>query len=521
MSHGVAVVFLCFRGGSYLDDLPRNFLMAPKINSPSKSSSYFISWSVLVIIGTLTLLLFACTQPTLPPSPSQLPSSSRSVNVLPPTWTPNPTIESSQTPVPTLRPTLTPDPTATQGATLPPPPTAFPSVQTASIDNQPFLTHHLLFSDESTLKIWDRDSGLIENFPIVEGANDLFGKIQSYSISEDASTLGFIQVGKSGNLELVLFNLLVNDVRWILPLKSQEILNLSISPDGRWIAYIDPDNLIVVPSEMPELAAAISDCGSDCSGIMWAKDSQSFVWGDRNGLWGAEPELGEPTIPEMILEPYFVSLSAGGEKVFGIYFPISWSPSDRYLILSKGDFKESPRVVFDIQSGRVEEIPGPFLYVDIDLSLTWLENDVLLIARASLLGQDNRNTSIEILRIDSDSETMFVRENAIEVGSNPADVPFAPIQMGDGRIFFAMLNFSSPNYIVTNGIYLLDPISGVSQKLNDLPFGRVQGVTWVPDGSAMLMFTERKAYFVPADGSQVFDVRFFLGPMACCFYWLL
>jgi hypothetical protein len=354
---------------------------------------------------------------------------------------------------------------------------------------------------------------------MVEGANDLFGRIQSYSISEDASILGFIQVGKSGNLELVLFNLLENDVLWILPLGSQEILEFSISPDGRWIAYITSEQLILVPSEESELAITVGNCSPDCSGILWAKDSQTFVWGDQDGLWVAEPELGEPTIPELILDPYFVSLSAGGENVFGTYFPISWSPSGRYLILSKGGFKESPRVVFDIQSGRVEEIPGPFLYVDIDLSLTWLENDVLMIARASLLGQDNRNTSIEILRIDSDSETMFVRENTFEVGSNPADAPFAPIQIGNGQIFFAMLNFSSPNYIVTNGIYLLDPISGISQKLNDLPFGRVRGVTWVPDGSALLMFTERKAYFVPADGSQIFDVRFFLGPGACCLYW--
>lgn len=470
------------------------------------------------LLLSLLLLLAACAAP--PPSPAApvSPAPTKTRFVFPPTFTPAPPTATSIPISPTPRPTRTPTPTSSPAPTLPPLPTAYPPVQSATADDQPPRAYHLLFLAGGELKLWNRDTGQIEDLIPFDDPAERVNRVQAYSISADRLRVALLRKDASGGWELAVFDRLAGQMLWRQSLESAQVADFAISPNGLWVAYIAPQDVIVVPLEAPERAATVGQCAPACAGLLWKPGSLFLVWGDQTGVWQIDPALGVDQNAELLLEPFVQAITARGENVYGSYAPLNWSPSGRFLLLGKGLAEERPLVVLDTASGRAEELAGPFLYVDARLSLAWLQGDLLLITRAALPGQAVRAAG-EVLQIDPATEDFFVQVNQFSVGESPADVPFAPHQLADGRLAFAMLNFSTPNFVETNGIYVFDFVNP-PLKSNDLPFGPLRDVVWTPDGSAGLVVTARRTLYVPADGGQIYDLRLFLGVSACCFTWI-
>jgi hypothetical protein len=196
---------------------------------------------------------------------------------------------------------------------------------------------------------------------------------------------------------------------------------------------------------------------------------------------------------------------------------MSFSPSGRYLLLSKGPIPDTIPTVFDIPSGRAADIPGSFLYTDPGLSVVWTADDKLAVARAGLA--EEGRPGIEIWQVAPETESLLVREGISYVGNAASQAPFGLARLFDGDVRFGLLAFSTTTFTRGNGIYRFNPLGSPLEQLNDLPFIRVEQVLWVPDGTGVLMLTANKVYYIPTNGGFIYEMDAFLGASACCFAW--
>lgn len=473
-----------------------------------------------------TFFLSACA--TLPPTSAATSTPSPTATflppvTLPPTWTPAPPTPTS--PPPTLRPTGTPFPTDTPAPPLPPTPTTFPPVRLASPDSHPLPFFSLLFLQAGVVREWGPD-GEVRDLVTLAGANDRLDRVQLFDPSGGGALVAILHRSASGQSEIVLYDRAARAIRWTHTVAADNPADLEISPDGFWVAYAGngsatvPHTVILLPIAAPDQPVSLGTCGPKCTGLLFSPGGERFLWSDESGLWRVDPLLGANQTPERILEPYLESLSASGQATTGAYTPLAWSPSGRFLLMLRGASSESLPVVFDTQTQRVAEVPGPFLYADPGLNVAWLAEDRLAVTRAGLAAGESGRPAIQILQVVPETGSFFIEAGAVAVGNAAAQAPFAPIQLFDGGIRFALLDFSSPAYRPGNGIYVYDPASGSLTRLNDLPFLRVSRALWTPDGTAVLLLTARKAFYVPTNGASIYEMDAYLGVNACCFAWV-
>ncbi len=512
-------------------------------------------------IALILILLTSCAPGPIATGPASTGGSLASPTpfVFPPTFTP--TVAGPPTTTSTPRPSQTPISTLTPGPTLAPSATPLVDIVFASDADQPSISRDLLYFSEGEVRIWDRSTG--ERNPIGDG---LSGEtFEGFSSAADGAEIALWRMIAPDTAEITLYSRSAGSVIGTLQIPAGGLLDMKISPDGNWLAYIateyiprptdvpthtpaptftpttvgfihptptatptfTPTPVFEVPTSgsvflvrvnSPTNPTLIGECGNHCSGLDWGPLAANFVWGDASGLWEVRPGDAVPA-PRQVLEPFLSGVS-GSVQTRDSYLPVDWSPSGRFLLVRKGLRQGVIFAVADMVSGRVENLPGTGVYAGPSAGYTWLAGDLFFIARPGVEAQSLLPAG-EIWGLDPGAgESIFLPSGSFPFPGDVHTVPSSPQQLPDGRIGFSLVNFRDQNDVETNGIYLLDPVSAVVSKVNVLPFARVEAMEWLPDGSGVVVETASRILFVPPDTARLYSLSAFLGRGSCCFVWV-
>lgn len=393
----------------------------------------------------------------------------------------------------------------------------------ASADDHPVPNYSLLFLQLGVVRQW-KPSGEVADLITLAGTTDRIDRVQLFDVSSGGALVVLLRKNSIGQSEIVAYDRAAGAIRWTKTLPIENVTALELSPENLWIAYAEsgtetkPGEVGVILVETPDQTTTLAECAFSCADLAWLPGTQTLIWSDEGGIWVGDPAIGPGQTPELFLEPPVVVLNPGGNDVTGVYMLGAFSPTGRYMLLSKVAGVEGIPLVFDTQTGRVMEVPGPFLYTPPGLNVVWAGDDTLAVARAGLA--TDARPSIELWVTAPEAEALLVLGNTFFVGNSPAQAPFALARLVDGRVRFALLNFSTPRYSPGNGLYFLDQIEDDLLQLTDLPFLSVTQALWTFDGSGVLLLTSRKAYYVPTSGAPIYEIDAFLGVGACCYAWI-
>lgn len=456
---------------------------------------------------------------------------------------PEPTYTPAFTPTPSITPT--PFPTPTQLL-----PTVSPPVQTVVADHLPPITHDLLFISDPYLKRWDHVTSEIVTLagPIsipVRGIPP--GSVIDYSSSRDGKRIAItVFVGpQDRDYKIYLLDPATGSQIPVLDvLDSARPLDLKMSPDGKWLAYILQDKLGMQPAtatpstltiaytspprggiveagkiwavqtDQPGTAIEVGYCAIKiylpniripCHDLLWSPDSKSIAWSDGVGLWVANPG----TLARLVIEN-----EPWGKSMGNYYWQQAWSPSSNYILARASHFEGDDRVVIDILSGQATVLPNSFEYSVPAAQITWLQDERLFVVRPGLETMNLVATG-ESWRFNPHTSSLFL-EGSFLIPVK-ASYPLSPFQIDETHLGFVMVNPDFANH-QERGIYIFDiPRFRLEKVTGIMPHARINA-SWVPDGSAVLI-TGEGAYLAPTDGSALYELNAVL-KYAWHFTWL-
>jgi hypothetical protein len=453
------------------------------------------------------------------------------------------TVESSTTtptPLPVFSPTPSsthiPIPTATQLL-----PTVSPPVQTVTADHLPLITHDILYISGFQLNRWDHATGKIVTLAgptFIPGQGIPPGSVIDYSASQDGKWIALsIFVGPAErDYQIILLDSETGHQTPIIEVSDIGApLELQMSPDGKWLAYILQDKLgnqpitatptastiayfdpphggIVeagkiwaVQIAQPGIPIEIGNCAIKlfplsiripCRSMLWSPDSLSVAWSDGVGLWIVSPK----TQARLLVEN---EISMGNMGNF--YEQQAWSPSGNYLLAETRHYEGSDRVVVDVLSGKVAEVENSHLYSMSAAQMAWMLDDRLFVVRP---GQYDSNVLAmgEIYRFDPKLTYLF-KEGSIIIPAQES-LPLAPIQIDESHLGFLEINTDFAND-QDRGVYFFDMTHFQLSKVISIMPLMVQdarlNILWAPDGSSVLI-TGDGYYLALTDGSVLFDL---------------
>jgi len=432
-------------------------------------------------------------------------------------------------------------------------PTAPPStalvVKPLNISQLPSIPHDLLFLDQGNLMRWNHTTGQLET---------LSSNATCYWVSTDRRTV-ILESAKGGDIYEIALLDLASGRKTSLVETASRIIDLAISPDGQWVAYIQTESLpdewhcrpdlvafgiypfsgpypatifslrvSVLQGNASESPVEIGYCKKGetlgfCGRILWSPDSRSILWSDAEGVWSFELGASQARliIPQTVNQPdYFDNR---------VYYPWRWSPLGRYVLTTFQIFEGFTQVVLDTQTGKVAELPGTFTYGYPGSKPVWMADGRLFTIRPPLPSEytDFPPAAIEIWRVDPQQPGMLVLENSLVLGVFWEQIPTGdPAQLADGRLAFAILSRESGDD-PARGLYFADPDNLAPRKVNGLPaslseaFWSETGIVWSPDGHGAILqdWSEYPMLlYVPTDRSKVYDLSLVI--QGCCFTWL-
>ncbi|HNB54815.1 MAG TPA: hypothetical protein PK530_22900, partial [Anaerolineales bacterium] len=396
-------------------------------------------------------------------------------------------------------------------------------VRIADASNHPSATYGLLFMENDVVREWKVD-GTVTDLVTLPGTTDRLDRVEMYDSSVGGALVAILRRNAVGEFEIVMYDRAAKAIRWTQTVPITAPTALKLSPDNFWVAFASsgtdaqPGIIGTVLIEAPEQTFTLAECQPSCASIRWRFANSHLIWSDEAGIWDVDPLLGAAQIPVPLLEPPIQILNSGGNNVTGVFTILSFSPSGRYLLLSKGAFPEAIPSIYDIESQRLVDIPGSFLYTDPGTSVAWMFEDKLAVARAGLAA-DGR-PGIEVWQLAPETDAFLIRERISYVGTSASQAPFVIARLADGRVRFAMLDFSHAEYTKGNGIYQVDPRIDELVQLNNMPFIRATQAVWVPDGSGVLLLTANKVYYISGNGGGIYEMDSFLGASAERFAWV-
>jgi len=441
-------------------------------------------------------------------------------------------------------------------------------VKPVNVAQLPSISHDLLFLEQEDLMLWNQATGNLEtDRGSLMRWNHTTGQLETlsdnvtcYWVSADRRTV-VLEIANGGDIyEIALLDLASGRKTSLVETESR-VIDLAISPDGEWVAYIQsetlpeewyckPDlvNFDMYPftanalysgtiislrlstsqgntAESPiEMGHCSGSLGLDlCGRVLWSPDSRSILWSDIKGVWSFELGASQARliIPQTLNQP-----DAFENR---IYIPWRWSPSGRYILTAFLVYEGVTQVILDTLTGKVVEVPGAFSYEFAGSNPAWMRDGRLFTIRPPLPSEytDFPPAAIEIWRVDPQQPGMLVLENSFQLDVAWDQLPTAdPAELEDGRLAFAILSRESGDD-PARGLYFADPVSLAPSKVNVLPpslseyFYFASGIVWSPDGQGAIL-QDWSVYpmllYVPTDGSAVYDLS--LVVQGCCFTWL-
>ncbi len=417
----------------------------------------------------------------------------------------------------------------------------------------PALTHDLIFTSAGSLARWNHTTGSVELYDINSGAAimDLAANPSGSPIV--AKLTGQMGLGDVPSAEIALVDLAANTIAVnpqgfgggsVSSLFSNQLI---ASDNGGQAAYaydlmeMDsegvPDRLINLVTFQGDASgqyrAAAAPMRSDPYAVsLFPMDADNMLYADANGLWQVPYDLegGSASFIQLLAN----DMSSPQYMGRG-YQPAAWTSEahDGLLVLGLG-MEGARYLLFDPVNKVLYDVPnsGSFMFWT---GVTLLSSSELAVINTPMEGKP----ILSVYSFYQDGSTEGPIQGVFEKSSMPLGAPIAGFSFDDpeqqyniltpdvqpeaGKILLAIAS----NVSADNGLWSADPATGAMTRLNDFPAGGDRA-TWAPDGSGVLVETFTEAVgqplvlvdYVPADGSPMVNLTFWLGSNLGDFHWV-
>lgn len=500
------------------------------------------------VICLILVILVSCNQ-----------LSSRETSLPPPFITNlTPTQRSTYTPTPrtvSITPVVTRELNIIETTiTIPPTPTKSPSLRPTTrspdVDLKDLPTSDLLFLSNGSLVRWDSENGMLKHIiqaqqhdndsePVIDKAVPS-GSILRYSVDRRFMNIALLRSkGISANgVELFDLALLdVDDAEVIILIEEiPRIYQVSISPDGRWIAYSLNETSGQIYAQRTSGVGEPVEIGHyeveeewEYGPISWSPDSRSIVWSDASGLWVSNPDDPKPQqIMSDILE--IKDFQGENSNIRVMYTILNWSPVGRYILATVKPYQSTVKWqgIIDTRRGHISEVPGSYEFQNPAVKAKWDLNGDLFIANINNV-EDNQPPSLQIFRVVPTRDDMIVPleefsfrlEDFAEATGKVVfqnymylDLPTQVSKWEQSFILKKTAIGSPPT------LFKFDKKSSTLTAISEIPFD-TYSIDWSPDGeSAILLGQHGSVLVVIAETRQVIDIGAAWELDSCCVNWL-
>lgn len=425
-----------------------------------------------------------------------------------PTSTPQPTPSATPSQTPTSTPTLQPTPTATGVFSLP--------------------SSSIIFVQDNTLKQW---------VPQTDEIKTLTENVDSRPKYANDIAMFFREITPEEDEALIIFHIPTQTEHEVFrtsttPLARIADFSLTISPNGRWLAYASAkdsqtlptifvheisveDNQLVVSS--PILTFVTNSPWSwPHEQFYWATPNE-LSWSDENGIWLADLDAS-PIEPIIVVQPStntykMPSLNPSEQNaepstVYTKYFPHEWSPNGRYLLATEEFFEYGEYRVIERETNRILKIPNSETGTVVEETF-WLNEHSIV--------HFDRPKSLHIWNIDFDTEPQLSLAKTITL-----EEEFWALedqQIVDNHLRFTY--YGSDIYL-----YDLDLATGEFLKMPmNVPLSLK--VMWAPNAQFVFWsYTEivdgeraERIYLTNLKDGSIKNMENIFGLNSCCHYW--
>jgi len=318
-----------------------------------------------------------------------------------PTNTPIPLATPTHTPIPTTVPTVTPTPV---------PEMVLPSASLLFVSDNKLQQLMLETSEVKTLSE-NATSSIIYS-------GDLAAFVREITPEEEYALVVFHIPTQS---EVELFKA---STRSVVRLSDSSI---SISPNGRWIAYVtgeSRDSAVLTTHEMVINDQQLVICEPIFTAtpgqgwnwpydeIMWATENE-LSWGDKSGIWVAdlnsypiEPVIAINASTNTFLMGFMNPADWDKDPIPTLtkFIPYQWSPNGRYLLVEEYFFEYGELRVIERDTNRLAEVPESAIGAVSD-GAVWLNETTLLHYQAS--------GTVQVWQINQENDPMLLHQEAI------------------------------------------------------------------------------------------------------------
>jgi hypothetical protein len=442
-----------------------------------------------------------------------------------------------KTPSPSLPSTakISPSITAPASPTIPLTPTN--TQATATSTPGVFATSDLLFISDDRLMRWDH---------VTHYSSSLAENVVAFSTNATGSKIVLLRpkgMAANGNelFDLDLLDFSSKQTRHLIE-GTPRMLNLALSPDGDWLVYqlsLDDNSAAIklLSLSSPMTTENLAQCEIlppySCSPPVWSSGNQSLLWADRRGVWiadikkGSVAQLHSSTIE--VLDPLGKSSQIDAQ----LSSP-EWSPTGRFALVQviPNHSDASWHVVIDSLTGRLRQVLDSYKLSPTQVSVSWLPDGKLAVARSSDQSQQTPAT-IQVWEVLATNSDLLVSTGLYKFPSSPLSSETASLAVSNPAINTLRLDWiqqSNPGHLLfgayqpdirsQTGLYDLNmqtnSIIQIVQLTSD-----VEQVLWAPDGSGMLITTsDKQTFFTSADGKETINLELSVGSTPAGFIWL-
>lgn len=398
-------------------------------------------------------------------------------------------------------------------------------------------TSDLLFISDNRLLRWDH---------ITHYSSSLAENVVAFSTNASGSKIALLRprgVAANGNelFDLDILDFSSKQARHLIE-GTPRLLDLALSPDGARLAFQQNQDgkpaISLLRLSDPASPVNLGECAvqaasSGCTPLAWSSDSQSLVWGDRRGLWivlsgkGTATQLHNSTVE--VPDP-----TGKASQIEAQFSSPQWSPAGRFVLVQviPNQSNASWHAVIDSLTGRIGQVLDSYKISPEQVSVSWLPNGKLAVARASDQALQTPATiqvwdvlatnpallvSAELYKFPSgDFSSGAASLTVTSEGINPLRLDWIQ-QSSRGHLMFGA---TQPDTISPVGLYDLNLLTNTVIQLAQLTSG-VDKVLWAPDDSGMLVITlDGQVLFFTPDGKETIDLKSTVGSDPKGFIWL-
>lgn len=403
-----------------------------------------------------------------------------------------------------------------------------PPTPTITRTRRPILSSELLYLAGGKLMRWDHLTGY---------ASLLADRVEAFSVSANGREIillrpHYITANGENLYDLDLLDFSTKQVHSLLE-KIPRFHQITISPDGKWVVYIDQENGGLVharrtdtPNHHVELGECQQQTEVHCQRLLWSPDSRYVVWSETRGIWTSAPSLANP---QLLHAPRVDVLDPKGKttSVDVVLEALSWSPLGRFVLVRAIPSPQGVRwyEILDTRLGRMTSIPGSSEFTTPSVDLYWMQDGSFLVADGSE-SQGSEPFTLQSWSIVPTNNQVLLPGKTYELRSN--DFPTIPITTSNQNVRLTWLSQQDSETLAL-GIWVAASTSptlfqmslydGKLLKIVDLPIGSSQ-VLWAPDGSGALIIGQSSQVFWLSRSKELRDLNSILGNDASTFFWM-